>query len=164
MFVSISKPYFNLYIFLEVLENQTLTCSLLNIKPLTGIQKAFRKDDWQRRCSLRLTRAHLPPWERSQYSRGESYTEKARDTSVDTSLTEASWVLCCHGWTEHVQDFVLLLNMRSLDVRSVSASCSRILHRTLQWEETQYSPHSASQLELVNNSKSFPLNSVLFAE
>lgn len=34
----------------------------------------------------------------------------------------------------------------------------------LQWVETQYSPHSGGQLELLNNLKSFPHKSVLFAE
>lgn len=34
----------------------------------------------------------------------------------------------------------------------------------LQWVETQYSAHSGGQLELLNNLKSFPHKSVLFAE
>lgn len=39
-----------------------------------------------------------------------------------------------------------------------------LLNRHGQWEETQYSPHSTSQLELVNNLPGCPQNDALFTE
>lgn len=60
------------------------------------------------------------------------------------------------------KQMTVLSHIQSLQISSIAMLCrDPSLHYTQRWAETQYSPHSTSQLELVNNLKSFPQNSAI---